>query len=328
MANRNQWPSVGRLAAPLVECLVEDAANLRIAVERPPEGYTLVDAGIDCPGGIEAGLRIAEICLAGLGRVGLAPACSFARWPWLLKVHTAHPVLACLGSQYAGWSLSHGEGKRAYFALGSGPGRALVAKEPLFAELGYRDAADRACFVLEVDKRPPAGLVEKILRDCGVAPAALTLILTPTRSLAGTVQVVARVLEVALHKVHELGFPLDHVVDGMGAAPLPPPAPSFVAAMGRTNDAIIYGGSVQLFVTGDDGDAQELAEKLPSAASRDYGRPFAETFAAYKGDFYAIDPMLFSPAQVIVTALDSGRSFHAGRLDPALIDRSFGDAGT
>jgi methenyltetrahydromethanopterin cyclohydrolase len=327
MANRSDWPSVNRLAAPLVQRLVDDSGILRIAVERPPAGYTLVDAGIDCPGGIEAGLRIAEICLAGLGRVGLAPAGPFARWPWMLKVHTAHPVLACLGSQYAGWSLSHGEGKGAYFALGSGPGRALVAKEPLFAELGYRDAADAACFVLEVDQRPPAGLVDKIVRDCGIASAALTLILTPTRSLAGTVQVVARVLEVALHKVHELGFPLDHVVDGVGAAPLPPPAPDFVAAMGRTNDAIIYGGAVQLFVTGDDGDARELAETLPSGASRDYGKPFAETFAANKGDFYAIDPMLFSPAQVIVTALDSGRSFHAGRTDPALIDRSFGDAG-
>ena len=45
-------------------------------------------------------------------------------------------------------------------------------------------------------------------------------------------------------------FPLERIVDGMGAAPLAPPHPDFVTAMGRTNDAIIYGGQVHLFVTG------------------------------------------------------------------------------
>ena len=103
----------------------------------------------------------------------------------------------------------------------------------------------------------------------------------------------------------------------MGTAPLPPPAASFVAAMGRTNDAIIYGGSVQLFVTGPDGDAEKLAKDLPSAGSRDYGRPFAEIFNSYKGDFYAMDRLLFSPAAATVTALDSGRTFHGGALDEA-----------
>jgi methenyltetrahydromethanopterin cyclohydrolase len=174
-----------------------------------------------------------------------------------------------------------------------------------------------------VDQRPPAALIEKVAKDCGVAPGGVTLILTPTKSLAGTIQIVARVLEVALHKLHELHFPLDRVVDGMGSAPLPPSAESFVAAMGRTNDAIIYGGSVHLFVRGPDADAENLAADLPSEGSRDYGRPFSEVFASYNGDFYAMDRLLFSPARVTVTALDSGRSFHGGNLDEALIDRSF-----
>jgi methenyltetrahydromethanopterin cyclohydrolase len=323
-----RWPSVNRRVAPLVERLIADAELLRIDVETAPEGHCLIDAGIAVPGGLEAGLRIAEICLAGLAQVSLLPAGGqsgdWARWPWAVTVHSAHPVLACLGSQYAGWSLSHGAGKKGFLALGSGPARALAAKEPLFAELGYRDSAESTVLVLEVDKRPPPPVIEKVLRDCGVAPDGLTVILTPTSSLAGTLQVVARVLEVALHKVHELGFPLGKLIDGMGTAPLPPPAPDFLTAMGRCNDAIIYGGLVQLFVTGDDAAARDLAARLPSSASRDYGRPFAEVFAAYKGDFYAIDPMLFSPAEVIVTALDSGNSFHAGRRDAALVERSFG----
>jgi methenyltetrahydromethanopterin cyclohydrolase len=317
-------PSINRLARPLVLQLIDDATMLRLGVERTDDGCTIVDAGIDCPGGIEAGLRVAEICMGGLGRVRLSPADHFKHWPWSLSVHAADPVLACLGSQYAGWQLTVGSGKDAYYALGSGPGRAAAGKEPLYDDLNYRETADSVCLVLEVDRRPPPALIEKVAHDCGVARSAVTLILTPTKSLAGTVQVVARVLEVALHKLHELHFPLARVVDGVGSAPLPPPASSFVEAMGRTNDAIIYGGTVQLFVTGPDGDAESLAKRLPSAGSRDYGRPFAEIFGAYNGDFYAMDRLLFSPARVTVTALDSGRSFHGGALNEALIDKSFG----
>ena len=323
MTRAPRWPSVNRLAQPLVDALLCNAEALGLRVERS-RGFTLVDGGIECRGSLEAGLRIAEICMAGLGQVSLGSGSGLTNWPWHLTVHAARPVLACLGSQYAGWSLAFGEGKEAYFAMGSGPGRALAVKEPLFETLGYLDDAERGTLVLEVSTPPPLGLVDKVARECGVEPSALTLILTPTQSLAGTVQIVARVLEVALHKIHELQFPLDRIADGIGSAPLPPPAPKMLDAMGRTNDAIIYGGTVQLFVTGPDQDAKDLASRLPSNTSPDYGRPFAEIFKAAKGDFYGIDPLLFSPAKVIVTALESGRSHHAGEIDEALVDRSFG----
>ncbi len=317
-------PSVNGLTAPLVEALVRDATALRLGVETGPGGCRVVDAGIDMLGGVEAGRRIAEICLGGLGRVTVQALDAVGHWPTGLAVHSLDPVLACLGSQYAGWSLSHKDESGRFNALGSGPARALAQKEELFGELGYRDTAQQSVLVLEVDKRPPAAVVEKVCRDCAIAPEALTLILTPTRSLAGTVQVVARVLEVALHKVHTLGYPLEQVVDGAGFAPLPPPSPDFITGMGRTNDAILFGGRVQLYVRGDDDAARELAEKLPSRASRDYGRPFAQVFRDYDCDFFRIDPLLFSPALVVVTALESGNSFHAGALDFALLDESFG----
>jgi methenyltetrahydromethanopterin cyclohydrolase len=146
----------------------------------------------------------------------------------------------------------------------------------------------------------------------------------PTRSLAGSVQVVARVVEVALQKARALKFPLDRVVDAIGSAPLSPPHPDTAIAMGRTNDAIIYGGRVHLFVSGEAEAAAELAHGLPSFKSRDYGAPFAEIFRRYNGDFYAIDAMLFSPARVTVTALDHGVSFHAGTISTDLFDASFG----
>lgn len=316
--------SVNARARTAFDALCADAAELRVGPSRGHGGETLVDAGAKHQGGIAAGLRVAEICMGGLGSVRLASDPTLPRWPWTIAVASSNPVLACLGSQYAGWSLSYGEKPDAFFALGSGPARALARKEALFEELGYRDAADDAVLVLESGKPPPAPLVEQIARDCGVSPDRMGIVYAPTQSLAGSVQVVARVLEVALHKVHALHFPLDRVVDGMGAAPLPPPHPDFVTAMGRTNDAIIFGGRVQLFVTGPAAEAKALADALPAATSRDYGRPFAEVFRAFKGDFYAIDKDLFSPAEAIVTALESGESFRAGQIDPALLDASFG----
>lgn len=68
----------------------------------------------------------------------------------------------------------------------------------------------------------------------------------------------------------------------------------------------------------------ELAEQLPSSSSPDWCRPFAELFREAGCDFYRIDRLLFSPARVHITALESGRSFSAGRLAPELLARSFG----
>jgi methenyltetrahydromethanopterin cyclohydrolase len=315
--------SVNRRAAALTDALRGDATILNLGVARGPLGETLIDAGAKQRGGVEAGLRIAEICMGGLGTVRLTTDNATPRWPWTIAVNSSQPVIACLASQYAGWSLAHGTGKDAFFALGSGPARALAQKEALFQDIGYRDEADVATLVIESGRPPPPEILDKVTSDCGVKPPALTVIYAPTQSLAGGAQVVARVLEVALHKAHQLKFPLERIIDGMGAAPLSPPHPDFVTAMGRTNDAIIYGGRAQLYVSGPAEDAKGLAEALPSRASRDFGAPFAEIFRRFNGDFYAIDPMLFSPAEVIVTAVESGESFHAGAVHHTLLDASF-----
>lgn len=315
--------SINGLASPLVDALLADAGVLRLGIDRLSNGTVVVDAGIEVSGGLEAGRRIAEICLGGLGSVRLR-AGGFANWPWQLDVWTSMPVIACLASQYAGWSLKHGEGKSAFQALGSGPARAMGSKEELYRELDYRDRADSACLVLEVGSVPPAELADQVAQSCGISAERLTLILTPTTSLAGAVQVVSRSLEVALHKAHTLGFPLAAIVDGMATAPVCPPAPEMLTAMGRTNDAILFGGQAQLFVNCGDQEAAELAERMPSSSSRDYGKPFAQVFKACNYNFYDIDPMLFSPAQVTVTCLASGRSYRAGRLDDKLLESSFG----
>jgi methenyltetrahydromethanopterin cyclohydrolase len=309
--------SVNALAEPLIRALLADSESLRLRVERDDDGVCYVDAGIASRGGIEAGRRIAEICMGGLGRVRVDN--SGGDWPVAIEVASSQPVLACLASQYAGWSLSHGEGKEGWFALASGPARAIAGREKLFEELGYRDQHASAALVLEVDCRPPQPVIAKVLRDTGLQPEGLTVILTPTKSLAGTTQVVARVLEVALHKVHALGFDPRIVVDGNGRAPLPAPVRNFLTAMARTNDAILYGGVVHLIVDCDDHAAQDLCSRLPSCCSRDYGRSFGDLFKDAGYDFYKLDPMLFAPARVLVSNLASGKTFSAGATNDALL---------
>ena len=313
--------SVNGLTRPLVERLLAEADALAVLATTDATGACIVDAGIHARGSIAAGLLIGEICMGGLGRVSLRSG-GHEGWPTWLEVRSSQPVLACLGSQYAGWSLAASKeetGAKKFFSLGSGPARALAGKEKLFAELGYRARHESGVLVLEVDRPPPRVIIDKLLRDCGLQPAGLTLILTPTTSLAGSTQVVARVLEVALHKAHELGFALGDVLDGAAAAPLPSPSPDGVQAMGRTNDAILYGGRVHLTVRGDDAAARALARQLPSSNSRDYGRSFADIFKAAEYDFYKIDGSLFAPAEVWVSNVDSGNTGHAGALNMALL---------
>jgi methenyltetrahydromethanopterin cyclohydrolase len=320
MYQNHDYPSVNKLAEPLVRKLKENIDSLRLSVSRLENGTAIVDAGIQVPGGLEAGCRIAEICMGGLGSVTLRSTTNLRdNWSWHVDVHSSHSVIACLASQYAGWKLSSGD----FNALGSGPGRAMGSKEPLFEELEYRDKTDTACLVIESDIMPPIEVAEDIAEHCDISPNKLTLIMTPTSSLSGCVQIVSRVLETALHKVHALEFDVTQVTDGAGSAPICPPSPDFMTAMGRTNDAILFSGQVHLFVDANDSDTEQLANQLPSSTSKDYGKPFGEIFKDVNYDFYKIDPMLFSPARVSVSSIKTGHTFHAGKLDKDLLDKSF-----
>ena len=313
---------INELTQPLVEQLCSHAERLAISVEEAGNRTRIIDAGIKSHGSLEAGRLIAEICMGGLGRVSLTHGGLAPNWPLTVHVSAVKPVLACLASQYAGWSLAHEEGGKKFLALGSGPARTLSRREPLFKELAYEDQSEHSVVVLEVDEYPPLALLDRIALQCSIESDKLTVILTPTCSLAGSMQVVARVLEVALHKVHELDFDLADIVDGCGSVPFPPPAKDFVIGMGRINDAILFAGRVHLFVNGELDAAQSLTEKLPSNTSRDYGKPFAEVFKDYEYDFFKIDPMLFSPAQVAVSHLPSGKTFHAGAVALDLLEQS------
>ena len=318
------WPSVNTLAAPLVDRLVLNADELALQISRRNNGCVVVDAGIESPGSYEAGRRIAEICMAGLGEVTIESESNIDCVRQSVRISTDEPILSCLGSQYAGWSLDYRNG-RPFRALGSGPARALAVKEPLFQHLGYLDKYHRTCMVIETSEFPPDGLIESVSADCGIETENLTLILTPTGSYAGVTQIAARVVEVALHKAHVLEFDLSAIQKASGSTPISPPTADSLTAMGRTNDSILFAGVVSLQVSCGPESAQALANELPSSNSRDYGMPFAEKFAEYDYDFFQIDPMLFSPAKVAVFDTKSEQEFTAGNINLDLLRKSFSE---
>jgi methenyltetrahydromethanopterin cyclohydrolase len=295
----------------LCDAMVADADRLGVIVSTLPCGTRLIDCGVKAPGSIEAGLKLAEICMSGLGdAIFLDPS---------IQVSTRSPVAACMASQYAGWEIKGDK----FFAMGSGPMRAAACREELFQHVGHCERPSVCVGVLETGKLPPEKICIDIAEKCIVAPNHLTLLVARTASHAGTVQIVARSVETALHKLHLLGFDLRRIKAAEGFAPLPPIAHDDLTAIGWTNDAILYGTWVALWVNGDDESINEIGPRVPSSASADYGRPFGEIFQRYGGDFYRIDPMLFSPASVTFTNGDTDLLASFGRRAPEVLAQSF-----
>jgi methenyltetrahydromethanopterin cyclohydrolase len=306
-------------AAEMADSMAEHAAILRVRALTLDSGARVIDAGVETDGGYDAGLALAEICMGGLGNVAYTPLIVGGRTWFGVNVWTDHPAVSCMGSQYAGWAISVDK----FFAMGSGPLRAhaRVEKE-LFEKLGYAEKARHGVLVLEGRTLPDDRVAKWVAEKAGLKPSQLTFVVAPTASLAGGVQIAARILETGLHKMEVLGFDVRRIVSGMGSAPVPPVAKNDLRAIGRTNDCILYGGRAHYTIRAGDQELADLAAKVPASASRDYGTPFYEIFQRYQGDFYKIDPLLFSPAEVWLTSTETGRTFHGGKLNPEVLEAS------
>ena len=312
-------------SAAIVARLADDALALQVEESVLPNGAHVVDAGLGVPGSLEAGRLFSEACLAGLGRVQIRQLqLDDAVMPGV-EVSVSQPPLACLAAQYAGWAVdvpASGDSPR-YRAMGSGPARALHGHEPIFETVRYRETGKRAVLALETRQLPTANVAAWVAEKCGVPADGVHLLVAPTASIVGSVQVAARIVETGLHKMVEVGFDVSTVQSGFGTCPLAPVAGDDLTAIGRTNDAVLFGGRVWYTVRTDDASIERVIEQMPSSASSDYGVPFRTLFQRYGGDFYKIDPGLFSPAQISITNGVSGKTFTAGTVNVTLLRESF-----
>lgn len=300
--------SVNVGAVLLAQRIISNSGELGVTVKTLSNGTKVIDM---TQGGFTAGKLFAEACMGGLAEVTFTGLNFDQLWLPGVSISVNRPSIACMASQYAGWEIKVGK----FFAMGSGPARALSRVEKLFEELDYRDEADVAVIALEGRKLPDEEVASYIAGKCGVGAETLYILLAPTASIVGSVQIAARVVETGMHKMREVGFDIKQILSGYGTCPIAPVADSDLKAIGRTNDCVLYGGKAFYVVKAEASSIDKLIKEIPSSASKDYGMPFYDLFQRYGGDFYQIDPMLFSPAEVFINNIADGKTYHAGKLN-------------
>jgi methenyltetrahydromethanopterin cyclohydrolase len=311
--------SVNELALEIFENLAEYAEEFNAAYHELDNGARIVDCGVSTRGGYAAGRAFTEICMGGLGEVNFRMG-HIKDFPVpFIDVFTDFPSISCLGAQKAGWTIKHNN----YFAMGSGPARALSLKpKHTYEVIEYEDDFDSGIIALESDHLPNGGVMEKIAEECQVDVANLCAVVAPTASLVGSIQVAGRCVETAIYKLNELGFDTKKIVSGFGTAPVPTVKKDATRAMGTTNDATIYHGRIMLTMKAPE--IKDYLEKLPSNKSKGYGKPFYDIFKEASFDFYKIDTSLFSPAEVVINELSEGVVYHVGAVNPDVTLKSFG----
>jgi len=311
--------SVNELAFDLFNELAEYSEDFNAAFHQLDNGARIVDCGVSTRGGYQAGRIFTEICMGGLGEVGFRMGQIKGVPLPFIEVATDFPSIACLGAQKAGWTIKVGN----YNAMGSGPARALSLKpKHTYEVIDYEDDCEDAVICLESDHLPNGEVFEKIASECGVDVGNTCAVVAPTASLVGSIQVAGRCVETAVYRLNELKFDTRTIVSAIGMAPIPPVKKDALKAMGTTNDATIYHGSI--YLTMKNPKIQEYLEKIPSNKSKGYGRPFYEIIKEAKGDFYKIDTNIFAPAEVIINELTEGVVYHVGAVNPDVTLKSFG----
>ena len=316
---------LNRRSARLAQQAAKRLDELGVDLLRLNSGCTVLDFGVHAPGGLEAGLTLARLSAADLLTCDIIHS-TLAGRPWpAVRVRTDAPVAACLRSQYAGRKVDLRQADGSHFVgMCSGPLRAATSDEDLIGKLGGPEDARKAVGVLEARKIPPPNVAAHLAAAAGVKPDHLTLCVAPTASVAGGVQIAARSVETALHKLLTLEFDVSRVRAGVGSCPLSPAGGDDLAALGRTNDAILYGSRVTLWIDAGREELTELVPRLPSSASEQHGRPFGELLSEAGGDFYALDPLLFSPAEVTLVGTRDGSAVAAGAVREDLLGGWFG----
>src|SRR5262249_16848205 len=156
----------------LTDYLAANAASFRVSVQQTRLGARLIDCGVHVPGGMQAGLILARICLAGQAGLAIAPSeiGSFSGVQGLRL--TGYPVNGCLACEYAGWQIAVGK----FFGMGSGPMRAAYGKEPLFDKIPGRERPPVAVGVLESRKLPDDAVIEYLAERVHLDPRKMTLL--------------------------------------------------------------------------------------------------------------------------------------------------------
>jgi methenyltetrahydromethanopterin cyclohydrolase len=312
---------INEMGFEVFEEMLDYADELQIEVQELDNGTVVADAGVKAHGGYGAGGYLSPLCMADLAEIQLTPFDIKGVLLPGIQVATDHPAVSCMASQCAMWQIKANK----YFAMGSGPARVLARKtRDLYEKIGFEESSDVAVIVLESNKLPDETVSALIAEKCGIDPADLRIAIAPTDSIAGLVQVSARVVETGLHKLFTMGFDINTIKCGWGRAPISPIAGDATMCMGSSNDAIIYGGETYYTLEYENlEELQQYLKGMPSQASRDWGAPFYRTFKAAGFDFFKVDHNVFAPAKVVMNEIKSRRTFVSGKVNLDVLAESF-----
>ncbi len=324
---------INELARNLVEKIINEKELYKTEVHELGNGAIVLDMTNASWNG---GKMVGEICMGGLGTVEFSSYDLDDHFIPSLNVYTSEPIISCMASQLAGWSVKlkkevekNGELKKkvVFQSLGSGPARAKSKVEKFFEEIYYTDESDCAVIVFETPKLPNEEVMDIVAEKCRVKANNTYAVCAPTACLTGSIQVAARIVETGIHKLYEIKFPIEVIKDGFGTTTIAPIAKDDLGAMGRTNDSISAAGMTYYNISVDkekEGELFELLKKAPANTSSSYGKPFIETFKAANYNFYDIDPGLFAPATYTVTNIRTGKSVKVGKVNHDLLKQSYG----
>ncbi|MFX1364254.1 MAG: methenyltetrahydromethanopterin cyclohydrolase [Promethearchaeota archaeon] len=324
---------INELAKHIIDKIIQNKEIYNVKINKLNNGSTILDM---TNASWIGGRLLGEICMGGLGTVEFSSYDLDGHYMPSVNVYTSEPIISCMASQLAGWSVKlkkevekEGQLKKkiVFQSLGSGPARAKSKIEKIFEELDYTDNSNCAVIVFETPKLPNEEVMDIVAEKCGVNPDNTYAACAPTACLTGSIQVAARIVETGIHKLHEIKFPIDVITNGFGTTTIAPVAKDDLNAMGRTNDSIITAGLTYYTINvkkEKEGELFELVKKAPANTSSSYGKPFVDTFKEVNYNFYDIDPGLFAPATYTITNINTGKSISVGKVNHELLKQSYG----
>ena len=314
--------SVNQYAVQIVkEKIIPYAEMLNCKVHTLKNGATVVDMGVEMPGGYQAGKLFVEATIGGMGIVTFGRfQCGKIDLP-SIDVYIDQPATATLSNQFSGWKMKMREGCLGNInPIGSGPARSLAINDVFSQSWTYKDNSHETVFGAQTQVLPDEEDAEDIAKQCGVTPDNVFILAARTGSLVGSIQVCSRTVEASTWRICRKGFDIGKLISGFGTCPIAPPIWDEVRAMDRVNTALLYGVDVKYLVDSTDEEIEACMEQLPFSASRRFGEKFYDLFEEGKHDFYIVDKDVHTVARYTFTNIRTGNTFTAGEIREDMLE--------
>ncbi|MEM2896426.1 MAG: methenyltetrahydromethanopterin cyclohydrolase [Candidatus Bathyarchaeia archaeon] len=319
--------SVNKIGYEIVKGMIKNCDRLNIAIDELKNGTTVLDCGVNVPGGYRAGELAAKLRMGGLGEVHVSSVTyGDVSLPTAILCTDFPAMIGLCAYVWYGIVPQPFDTKAEFSAWISGPGRVLAqAPQKVFDKVYYRDESDVSVLVVQSRKLPNEKIADYLAERCGVSPKNLYLVVTPTESVAGSVQVVAvSGLEDTFWRLTEFyGIPYARIKQALGSTPIPPVHQKiFEIPCITPDDAIRYGGIVHYWVESVDGEDLEaivrgmVIENYPINYGKSYYQigghpPDLHTFAKEGRGFVVGEAGIYDTR--------TGKMYKAGRVHIEMI---------